>query len=49
MEITKEYLESKKVKLEAGLQQAMANYTANKGAIQLINILLEDLGKEVKV
>jgi len=46
MEITKEYLESKKAELESGMQQAMANFNANKGAIQLIDMLLAELEKE---
>jgi hypothetical protein len=45
MEITKEYLETKKAELESGMHMATANYNANKGAVQLIDILLAELSK----
>ncbi len=46
MQITKEYLETKRASLEHGMAEAMADYNACKGAVQLVDLLLGELGKE---
>ena len=48
MEITREFLEKKKEELEAGKQQLVNNINANAGALQLIDILIQELSKDDK-
>ncbi len=45
MQITKEYLGKKKAELEIGMGQLIDNYNANRGAVQIIDLLLAELDK----